>query len=106
MLNADLLGRQIALLLISHDAEGEDDWAVFSTTLEEEEGKFILTHKTGRLELKDGWLSRIKATTPETRSILLGADFFLLLAVSSIGDDRAEGLMGTGLQWPASAPKS
>ncbi len=104
MLNADLLGRQVALLLLSHDAEGEDDWAVFSTTLQEEEGKFILTHKTGRLQLKDEWLSRIKATTPQTRSILLGADFFLLLAVGSIGDDRAEGLMGTGLQWPASTP--
>ena len=102
-MNIDLLGRQVCLLLISQDAKGGDDWAVFSTTLQKEGGRFILTHKTGRLELTDDWVSRIKATTPHTRSILLGADFYLPLAVSSIGDERAEALKQTGFHWPTTS---
>src|SRR6187401_1326721 len=99
-MNADLTGRQVALLLISQDAEGNDDWAVFSTTLQQGEGQAVLVHKAGQLELSDEWLSRIKATTPQARSILLEADFFLPLTVGSISDEEAETLRKTGFQWP------
>jgi hypothetical protein len=85
---------------MGQNSAGEDDWAVFNTVLHDEGGQLVLKHKTGRLELSEAWASRIKATSPEMRSVLLDLEFFLPLTVGNMSDEEAAALETTGFQWP------
>lgn len=106
MLPADAVGKGVALLLMGTDSAGEEDWAVFNTVLQEEGGQLVLKHKTGRLELSEGWASRIKVTSSEMRGILLNLEFFLPLTVGNLSDEEAMELETTGFQWPKAQSES
>jgi len=103
---ADLVGKGVALLLMGQDAAGEDDWAVFNTVLEQQDGQLVLQHRTGRLVLSEAWASRIKATSPGMRSTLLDLDFFLPLTVGNLSEQEATALETTGFQWPKKPSES
>jgi hypothetical protein len=104
--SADLVGKGVALLLMGQDAAGEDDWAVFNTVLQEDDGQLVLQHWTGRLVLSEAWALRIKATSPEMRSTMLDLDFFLPLTVGNLSEHEATALETTGFRWPKTPSES
>ena len=97
-----LIGKQLALLLLGKDANGQEDWAVFAGTIGERDGRLVLNRRVGVVELRDKWIERIRVPSDETRAILSGADYVVQLTVGSLpGDVSSADLETTGLRWPA-----
>ena len=97
-----LVGKQLALLLLGEDANGQEDWAVFAGTIGERDGRLLLHRRVGVVELRDEWIGCIRATSDETRATLSGADFVVQVTVGSLpGDVSPADLETTGLRWPA-----
>lgn len=64
------------------------------------ENTILLQRGEDKFELQEDWLERIRAVRgKETQEILLGADFFLQLRVSSLADGEDTGIP-TGVKWP------
>lgn len=96
-----LVGKQLALLLLGEDANGREDWAVFAGTIGERDGRLVLNRRVGVVELRDEWIGLIRATDDETRATLSGADFVVQLTVGSLpGDVSPADLEPAGLKWP------
>jgi hypothetical protein len=99
---SQLIGKQLALLLLGEDANGREDWAVFAGTIGERDGRLLLQRRVGVVELRDEWLRLIRATDDETRATLSGADYVVQLTVGSLpGEVSPADLATTGLTWPA-----
>lgn len=98
----NLVGKEVALLLMGQGPEGEDDWSVFRTTVGQRDGQLFLRYEMGTLELSDDWASRVRPVADDTRGILLGADYFLPLTVGNVSQEEAAAMERTGLKWPTS----
>jgi len=98
----DLHGKRLALLVTGKDAQGNDDWAVFTGTARIQENVVVLVRNEGKsVEIPSEWVTRIKPVPPETRDILLNAEFYLPLAIGPLLDgESAEDYIETGLKWP------
>ncbi len=95
-------GSSLALLLVGETEDGEEDWAIFTGTIESKDGEFFLNRGPDKdiFDIRDEWLSRIKPVKEEVREILGNCNFFLPLSVSAVSDDDAQGMEATGLKWP------
>ena len=95
-------GSSLALLLVGETEDGEEDWAIFTGTIESKDGEFFLNRGPDKdiFDIRDEWLSRIKPVKEEVREILGNCDFFLPLSVGAVSDDDALGMEATGLKWP------
>ena len=95
-------GRSLALLLVSEAEDGEEDWAIFTGTIESKDGELLLNRGPDKdnFDIRDEWLSWIKPVKEEVREILGNCDFFLPLSVGTVNDNDVVGMEATGLRWP------
>lgn len=97
----DFHNKRLTLLLVATKENGDDDMAVFGGIGRVEAGVLWLDRggDIPRFEIRHEWLERIREVAPESRQILLDADYYLPPSVGNIasGDDSFE---ATGLKWP------
>jgi len=99
----EITTKTVALLMMAKYDNGEDDWAVTTgkVTRIGSDLFFVPCGKTEGFPIPDDALERLKATTMETRGILLGADLVLPVTVGPT-PDGAQDFLKTGLRWPNS----
>ena len=98
-------GARVALL-VWYERGGEEEAAAFAGTLRVRSGGAVLDRGPNHpaVELPVEWLERLQCTGPETRRMLLDADFVIRLRMGDLPPDHeALGLWPTGLRWPDGA---
>lgn len=101
-MTSNILGKPFAVLLMGETAEGEDDWAVFSGTLEQNAlGLYLDRGAKPSFEIHPEWVERIRPVGSDVKDILLDAEHYLSLSVGPIPEgESTESYVGTGLKWP------
>lgn len=100
--NPNILGKPFCVLLIGTTVDGEDEGAVFSGTLKQNEsGLYLDRGESPPFEIDPEWIERIKPVGPDIKDILLNAEYYLSLSVGQIPEgESTESYVATGLKWP------
>lgn len=92
-------GTKMAIFFWSKDEAGEDDVArLVGTLAQDEAGYFLDRGASGRFDLRDEWLARIKVPGDSMQGLVQGAGLMLSPNVGR-GDAGPDGEW-TGLSWP------
>jgi hypothetical protein len=83
----ELRGKILALVLWGEDDDGEESVNVFTGTVRESEGGYVLDRGDGVVAIRPEWMSRVKAVPDDLKDILLGAEWELSLTVGNLPDD-------------------
>lgn len=99
----EIIDKSVALLMVSQDSDGADDWAVVRGVVSRSGSDlvFVPDGRSGGFPLPEDALDRMKPTNPDTEGILLGADICLVLSVGPKPEGAdGSGFIPTGLTWP------
>lgn len=99
----EIVDKSVALLMLSQDFDGKDDWAVVRGMVSRSGADlmFVAEGGSGRFPLPEDALDRMKPTNPDMQDILLGADICLMLSVGPKPEEAGgSDFISTGLTWP------
>lgn len=81
---ADLIGKQLSLLIMGEVDDEEDEWPVLTGIVQQEGEGLVLSRPEGAFALRGEWLERVRPVDPRVQGVLLGADYVLPIRIGDL----------------------
>ncbi len=94
-----LIGKKISVIIWNTDDENDVRVFLGEIVKDNTEYKFVNKVNNWNIPLSRENLVTIKEVHPDTKEILLGADYSISLTLGNLPNDSSEGLFRTGISW-------